>query len=315
MGLIIDTPTNVQNMVHALARANVEAVIRYECRPPGGGWKRWQPDEIHALADAGIQVGIVYESAGNHAGYFSESMGYQDASYARGRAAARGQSDDSGLYFAVDYDASLSDLNNRIGPYFLGVRRAFQGPGPRLRVGCYGSGYVTNQLKAKGLIDLRWVTCSLGFRGSRDAVRNHEYELWQTRCDTRLLGTDVDFDVANVKDWGQYVPWNKEPTPEPAPPQPGKIYQTGIASWYNDGENASGKPVNNSTDLTAAHRSLPFGTEVKVTRKSTGKSTTVVIEDRGPAARTGRIIDLRPKPARELDMIDDGIADVTLEII
>jgi hypothetical protein len=216
MGLIIDTPINIKEHAYALKRVNVDAVIRYECRPPGGGWKRWQPDEIKTMADAGLNLGIVYEGAGDHAGYFSYSSGYSDASYARERCEARGQPDGSAIYFAVDFDASEAVLQNNIIPYFTGVSRAFEGAGPKQRIGCYGSGMVTNYLKTHTLIDLRWITCSLGFNGSHDAVRYKAYELWQTKCKTYLLGIDIDFDVANVDDWGQFRPFAAKPAPQPA---------------------------------------------------------------------------------------------------
>ena len=109
----------------------------------------------------------------------------------------------------LNFDARVSEVTNYVIPYFEGVNEAFSGAGPKLRIGCYGSGAVNTELLRRKLIDLRWITCSLGFRGSRAAVRTKQYELWQTKCDKRLLGIDVDFNVANVKDWGQFIPFSK----------------------------------------------------------------------------------------------------------
>ena len=83
-----------------------------------------------------------------------------------------------------------------------------------------------------------------------------------------------------------------------------------MASFYGGGRTASGE-VSRPTELTAAHRSLPFGTSVLVTHAGNGKTVTVRITDRGPYGR-GRIIDLSHAAAVELDMIDSGTAMVSV---
>ena len=67
--------------------------------------------------------------------------------------------------------------------------------------------------------------------------------------------------------------------------------------------------------LTAAHRTLPLGTMVKVTNLKNNKSVVVKINDRGPHGSKTRIIDLSGRAARELDMIQDGKAKVKLEVV
>ena len=110
-----------------------------------------------------------------------------------------------------------------------------------------------------------------------------------------------------------------EPVPvEPAtkvPPAPAALPQTGAASWY--GAQHQGKQTASGTSfdqaaLTAAHRTLPLGTKVKVTNLANGKSVEVEITDRGPYAEN-RIIDLSEAAAKALDMIDSGTATVRLE--
>ena len=89
--------------------------------------------------------------------------------------------------------------------------------------------------------------------------------------------------------------------------------QSGIASVYStkDGsKTASGRRLNDGA-LTAAHRTLPFGTKVKVTNKRNGRSVVVTITDRGPFIR-GRVIDLTMAGANAIGM-GFGIAPVTLE--
>ena len=89
--------------------------------------------------------------------------------------------------------------------------------------------------------------------------------------------------------------------------------QTGIASVYSygAGRTASGHHSQPS-ELTAAHRSLPFGTKVRVTNHRNGRSVVVRINDRGPFVR-GRVIDLTPAGARSLGF--SGLAPVTLEVV
>ena len=87
--------------------------------------------------------------------------------------------------------------------------------------------------------------------------------------------------------------------------------QSGIASVYAEGRTATGEKVLASA-LTAAHKSLPFGTMVRVTNASTGKSVVVRINDRGPYV-AGRIIDLTPAAARAIGC--DGLAHVTVDVV
>jgi len=97
----------------------------------------------------------------------------------------------------------------------------------------------------------------------------------------------------------------------------GGVIDTGKASWYGPGfhgkRTANGERYD-MDDLTAAHRTLPFGTRVKVTRRDTGQSVVVRINDRGPFVR-GRIIDLSRGAARRIDLDRDGVTRVTLRIV
>ena len=94
-----------------------------------------------------------------------------------------------------------------------------------------------------------------------------------------------------------------------------KITQTGKASYYADKfqgrKTASGETFRQGR-LTAAHRTLPFGTKVKVTNIANGKSVKVRINDRGPFAE-GRIIDLSKKAAKRIGMINTGVATVEIK--
>ena len=87
--------------------------------------------------------------------------------------------------------------------------------------------------------------------------------------------------------------------------------ETGIASVYSDEQTANGEYAHASA-LTAAHRTLPFGTMVMVTNTQTDRSVVVRINDRGPYIR-GRVIDLTPEGARAIG--SSGLAQVKLTVL
>ncbi|MFC5385458.1 septal ring lytic transglycosylase RlpA family protein [Aquamicrobium segne] len=87
--------------------------------------------------------------------------------------------------------------------------------------------------------------------------------------------------------------------------------QCGRASWYAlHSRTASGERMNPAA-MTAAHRSLPFGTRLKVTNTKNGKSVVVRINDRGPFVK-GRVLDLSKAAARELGFINSGHTPVCM---
>lgn len=89
--------------------------------------------------------------------------------------------------------------------------------------------------------------------------------------------------------------------------------ETGIASVYSGEKTANGEYAHASA-LTAAHKSLPFGTKVKVTNVRTGQSVVVRINDRGPYV-PGRVVDLSGQAAENLGMVERGIVKVKLEVV
>lgn len=97
-----------------------------------------------------------------------------------------------------------------------------------------------------------------------------------------------------------------------------KSVQHGKASWYSVGTNsgtrtASGERLSNNA-ATAAHKTLPMGTMVRVTNQNNGKSEIVRITDRGPYVR-GRIIDLTIGCAERLGFRSNGVAPVKVEVL
>ena len=109
------------------------------------------------------------------------------------------------------------------------------------------------------------------------------------------------------------------PRHEPAAVRTGTgAVERGLATFYGreqqGGPTASGERFDRNK-LTAAHRTLPLGTWVRVTNTRNGRSVEVRINDRGPFGGHGRIIDVSEAAARRLDMINAGVVPVTVEIV
>ena len=100
-------------------------------------------------------------------------------------------------------------------------------------------------------------------------------------------------------------------------PNGGEILR-GQASYYHNSlsgrPTASGEPYD-PKKLTAANRTLPLGTRLRVTRIDNGKSVIVKVNDRGPFGRRGRILDLSRAAAAELDMLGVGVAQVQAQVL
>jgi len=115
------------------------------------------------------------------------------------------------------------------------------------------------------------------------------------------------------------------PSPHPPPPEPpvkksppaeAKLPQTGEASWYgaqHQGKQTASGQIFDPAQFTAAHRTLPFGSRVKVTNLANGRSVEVEINDRGPVAEN-RIIDLSQAAAKALGIMQSGTTTVRLEL-
>jgi len=103
----------------------------------------------------------------------------------------------------------------------------------------------------------------------------------------------------------------------PPAPVPGVYVEQGIASWYGvpfHGRRAANGEVYDMNQPTAAHKTLPFGSMVRVVNLDNGRQTEVRVTDRGPFVE-GRIIDLSFAAARAVDMVGAGIARVRLELL
>lgn len=116
-------------------------------------------------------------------------------------------------------------------------------------------------------------------------------------------------------------PWDDEPADPasasatesvPLAPEDGEVIDRGMASWYGTrfhGRRTASGEAFDQHELTAAHKTLPFGTRVRVRHATTGKEVTVRINDRGPFTK-GRVIDLSRAAATAIGLIQTGVAPV-----
>ncbi len=93
-----------------------------------------------------------------------------------------------------------------------------------------------------------------------------------------------------------------------------KVASGGVASFYTEGTKTANGEKFDTHELTAAHRTLPFGTRLRVTNVATGKSVTVRVNDRGPFI-PGRVVDVSYAAAETLGMVEGGIAKVKLDVV
>jgi rare lipoprotein A len=109
----------------------------------------------------------------------------------------------------------------------------------------------------------------------------------------------------------------RAPAPPPPRAEPAPPAQVGKASWYgrpHHGRKTASGEIYDMNALTAAHRTLPLGTRVRVTNTDNGRSVVVRINDRGPFV-DGRVIDLSRAAARELGATGHGLVPVRIEVL
>ncbi|MBY0574368.1 MAG: DUF1906 domain-containing protein [Undibacterium sp.] len=197
----LDTVTTLTPYVAALKQQGFNFAMRYYSH---SGWKNLSLTEAQALSNSGIQIGVVWESAGTQAVFFTQSQGKADAQAAYKMATAIGQPMGSAIYFAVDYDATNTDLAGGISDYFSAVQSTLLSLGSGTlpyQVGVYGSGLVASFLLQHGLVSLTWLSQSTGFSGSLAFAKDKLYNLIQTLPTTITAnGTviSIDPDASNA---------------------------------------------------------------------------------------------------------------------
>src|SRR5579883_2767155 len=222
MSAIIDTNADTTAHLRELQAAGVCTIIRYLNPLNPGGTKCVKPAEAHAIAAAGLRLALVCEGWGDFAhGGISASAGARDGAWCAHYAPTVGAPKNACIYFAVDADAGAAQIAGLVIPYFAAARIPITATG--YRVGVYGSGNVCAAVIAAGLAERSWLSCSLGWAGSRAYLSARKWALCQ-HTPRLLCGIDTDANDANGE-FGDFVPFADEDiavAPEP-PPTPSTL--------------------------------------------------------------------------------------------
>jgi hypothetical protein len=186
----LDTTIELTRHAAALKAQGYDFALRYYSNNAA---KNLSLGEARALSSAGLQIGVVWETSGTHAGFFSRAQGLADGAQAwRMAKEVVGQPFGSAIYFAVDYDPTQADIDGVISNYFTGVHAALyvanEGQ-PSYRIGVYGSGLCCGTLVERGQASLSWLSQSTAFAGSRQYAEQKRYDLLQM-LPARIVGAD-----------------------------------------------------------------------------------------------------------------------------
>jgi len=157
--------------------------------------------EVKSLSTAGLDVVALWESASDKADHFAYSSGVDEGTSAYRQALLSGQPRGTPIYFAVDFDASSTQIAGPILDYFKGIADGFNtisGNAPAFKVGVYGSGLVCAWLKNHNLVTHTWLAMSRKWAG-------FNYSDWNIKQGAALpgLGFDHDSDTARA-DYGGF---------------------------------------------------------------------------------------------------------------
>jgi hypothetical protein len=189
MAIGIDLATDSGRYITELRRAGVSFVGRYY-RSPTSRYPALSASEVRLLSSSGIDVVAIWESASTHASYFSYVSGVDDSTSSYHQARLLDQPPGSTIYFAVDYDASSSDIAGPITAYFTGIAAGFDAAsrGERsYRIGGYGSGRVCRSLLGAKHAACTWLAASRKWAGG-------EFSEWNIKQGLLSLGLTFDHD-------------------------------------------------------------------------------------------------------------------------
>ncbi len=165
--------------------------------------KNLSAPEAQAILGAGLDIVSIWEAQGDRATSFTYQNGRREALTALEQARDVGQPSCSAIYFAVDFDASISLIDESILPYFRAVNEVLDG---HYRVGVYGSGLVCSRLDAEGLVKYDWLAGAMGWQGSHAYANAALTEIEQdTPSDPWGFGFEIDRNYARAgQDFGSW---------------------------------------------------------------------------------------------------------------
>jgi len=186
----LDTTVELTRHAVALRSQGYDFAMRYYSNNAS---KNLSLGEARALSQAGLRIGVVWETSGTHAAFFTRAQGLADGAQAyRMARESIGQPFGSAIYFAVDYDPTQADIDGGISNYFTGVHAALyvaNDGAPSYRVGVYGSGLCCGALVERDIAVLSWLSQSTGFAGSRQYAEQKRYDILQM-LPARIVGAD-----------------------------------------------------------------------------------------------------------------------------
>lgn len=201
--MIFDTNHDVTPRLDQAKECGVTTIFRYLSPANPSGEKVVKPAEAHAMAAAGIRLGLVCEDWGDFAhAAINAQTGTRDGAWCRKYAVTVGAPAGAAIYFAVDADANAEEIRDLVLPYFGRIEEVLQAPSdlPLYRMGVYGSGAVCEAVQAEFPDVLTWLSCSLGWDDSRLFLARGTYTLFQ-KTPKRQFDIDTDPDLPN----GQHV--------------------------------------------------------------------------------------------------------------
>jgi hypothetical protein len=211
---IIDTNNDTSHVLGQLKSAGVETIIRYITTSTQSE-KCVKPAEAKAIAAAGLNLGLVFETWGGSGdfshGDINSDSGARHGAFARDWAGQVGAPDGIVIWFAIDNDVSQDQFARYVRPYFTEVKKALAG---KYRTGIYGCGFACQQCLDLGLVDAAWLANAMGWNGSKAFRASNRWHLLQS-ADSHMAGLSVDPNEANG-DYGAFVPFAAAPV-APAP--------------------------------------------------------------------------------------------------
>lgn len=197
----LDTPSELTRHAAGLRAQGFDFVVRYYSHNAASNLSL---GEARALSAAGLLLGVVWEGAGTHAGFFNRAQGVADGAAAfRAARLAIGQPAGSAIYFPVGYDATDADIEGPVSDYFSGVKMAFAAAADGLSpygVGVLGSGLCCDTLIDKHLATLGWLSQPSGFAGSKAYAESARYNMIQ-RLPARASVGDGSEELSFGPDW------------------------------------------------------------------------------------------------------------------
>jgi Domain of unknown function (DUF1906) len=229
-----DEPLTEEKIIALMAKG-VVSVGRYLNRHNPSEGKVIKPAEAHLFAKHGLRLFLIYEFDGKPSG---TDIGKLDGEYCVAYAPTVGAPTDGSAFIAytVDWDAPESAMPG-IKEAFAAFRAAVS---PKFKVWPYASGAVNAELYTDKLADGRWLTCSTGFRGSKEALAAGDYEMRQS-VPAEVEGLDTDPDTAHVATMTiGFVPFGvpaagalaAAPSPSPSATPRSNAMNNSVKPWY-----------------------------------------------------------------------------------